>query len=70
MTSYRQINLYLDRDNAGLAATQKALQWSRNYKDKSALYESHNDLNDYLIHCLKQNVQHVRRKSNGWKKSV
>jgi hypothetical protein len=49
MEQYQQINLYLDRDNAGLKHLQNALNWSKKYTDKSQLYQGHNDLNDYLI---------------------
>ncbi len=42
------IDLYLDRDSAGLEATKKALHWSPRYKDQSHLYKDHKDLNDLL----------------------
>jgi hypothetical protein len=38
MEQHEQINLYLDRDSAGLK-----------YLDGSQLYQRHKDLNDYLV---------------------
>lgn len=46
---HQQINLYLDRGNAGLKHLQNALNHSKKYIDKSDLYQGHKDLNDYLI---------------------
>jgi len=48
MEAHSTIHLYLDRDAAGLKATQQALGWSQKYKDKSSLYSSYKDLNDFL----------------------
>lgn len=48
MERHALIHLHLDRDAAGRKATEKVLQWSPKYKDKSALYLGHKDLNDYL----------------------
>jgi DNA primase len=48
MEAHSTIHLYLDRDTAGLKATQQALGWSEKYKDRSSLYSSHKDLNDFL----------------------
>jgi hypothetical protein len=50
MEQHQQINLYLDRDVAGIKHAQKALRWSKKYIDKSQFYQNHKDLNDYLIH--------------------
>jgi hypothetical protein len=50
MEQHQRINLYLDRDNAGLKHRQDALNWSKKYIDKSQLYQHHKDLNDYLVH--------------------
>ena len=48
MERHNSVHLYLDRDAAGLEATAQALHWSQKYKDKSALYKGHKDLNDFL----------------------
>jgi hypothetical protein len=50
MEQHQQINLYLDRDSAGLKHLQNALNWSKKYTDQSLLYQHHKDLNDYLVH--------------------
>jgi len=65
MENHASIRLYLDRDAAGLRATQEALKWSHKYSDKSCLYNGHKDLNDFL-RCnrkteLKQNQRHGMR---------
>ena len=70
MERFSSIHLFLDRDNAGLEATQKALHWSAKYTDKSSLYKRHKDLNDYLVHQGKQSQRHEPQKSPGWKKSL
>jgi hypothetical protein len=49
MEQHEQINLYLDRDSAGLKYLRNALQWSKKYLDGSQLYQRHKDLNDYLV---------------------
>ena len=50
MEENQKINLYLDRDIAGIKNTQRALEWNVKYIDKSNSYKNHKDLNDYLIH--------------------
>jgi hypothetical protein len=57
MEQYQQIQLYLDRDDAGLKHTHKALKWNEKYVDNSHLYKHCKDLNEYLVqqpHHLKQ----------------
>lgn len=53
MEHYSKINLYLDRDQAGAEATQKALHWSQRYTDRSSLFRGYKDFNDYLVHLKK-----------------
>ena len=50
MENHGTINLFLDRDQAGISCTQKALQWDKKYIDQSIKYKNHKDLNDYLVH--------------------
>jgi hypothetical protein len=45
---YKRVNLYLDTDLAGVKSTQKILDWTGNYQDKSLKYGSCKDLNEYL----------------------
>lgn len=57
MEKHESIYLYLDRDHAGVKSTQKALEWSHKYVDRSHLYKNHKDLNESLTqpqHALKQ----------------
>jgi hypothetical protein len=60
MEQHQQINLYLDRDAAGLKHLQIALKWSKKYIDQSQLYQHHKDLNDYLVHQVHQQKQRLR----------
>jgi hypothetical protein len=64
MEEHEQIHLYLDRDKAGLHATQEALKWSIKYIDKSRCYKHSKDLNDYLI---KQHQQQELKQSKRFK---
>ena len=54
MEKHGQINLYLDRDDAGMKCTAAALKLSTKYQDLSALYVNHKDLNDWLVHDRKE----------------
>jgi Toprim-like/CHC2 zinc finger len=49
MNSYEQVRLYLDRDDAGQNCRRKLLQIHNRYIDKSSLYKSHKDFNEWLI---------------------
>lgn len=50
MENHEQVNLYLDRDKAGVNFVQEALKWNQYlYKDRSNLYSNHKDLNDWLV---------------------
>ena len=50
MEKHEQVNLYLDRDKAGINCIQEALKWNQYlYKDQSHLYSNHKDLNDWLV---------------------
>ena len=48
MENHGTINLFLDRDPAGISVTQKALQRDKKYIDQSIKYKNHKDLNDYF----------------------
>lgn len=50
MENYQQVFLLLDRDDAGLKYTQKALEWDAGkYIDRSDFYRHKKDLNEWLI---------------------
>lgn len=48
LEKYPSVQLYLDRDNMGIAVTQDLLALGSKYQDKSILYKDHKDLNEYL----------------------
>lgn len=50
MERHQEVNLYLDRDTAGMNHAREALAWNPDlYKDQSLLYGYHKDLNDWLV---------------------
>ncbi len=50
MERHQEVNLYLDRDTAGMNHVKEALTWNLDlYKDQSHLYGYHKDINDWLI---------------------
>jgi Toprim-like len=63
MEKHEQINLYLDRDKAGLKCTAQAIEWNKEqYKDQSHLYVGHQDLNEWLKSQRRQrHKQRLRR---------
>ncbi|WP_018615440.1 hypothetical protein [Segetibacter koreensis] len=60
MEQHDKINLYLDRDEAGIKNTEVAIKWDTKYIDKSSLYENCKDLNHYLV-LQSQNFKHSHR---------
>ncbi|QLC67173.1 toprim domain-containing protein [Flavobacterium sp. LPB0248] len=63
MEKYERVNLYLDRDTAGLKLTGEALQRQpAKYTDQSFLYDQKKDLNEWLNEAQKVNrSQNFRR---------
>ncbi|HEV8083395.1 MAG TPA: toprim domain-containing protein [Chitinophagaceae bacterium] len=49
MGKYARVNLFLDSDNSGIKATQKAIANNSILKDQSILHKDFKDLNDKLI---------------------
>jgi CHC2 zinc finger/Toprim-like len=64
MENYQAINLYLDRDSAGIKNTLRALDWDKKYIDQSHLYKNHKDLNDYLVQESMRQKQGYRFKNH------
>ena len=64
MEEDKKVNLYLDRDEAGMKNTQLALKWNTKYIDRSNLYKNHKDLNDYLISQSQQLKQSGRQRQH------
>lgn len=48
MEQHEDIGLWLDRDTTGMSYTKYALSLKKGYRDESALYPKHKDLNDWL----------------------
>lgn len=49
MEKHASIDLYLDRDPAGIKCTKDALSISSQFVDKSGLYHMHKDVNEWLL---------------------
>lgn len=49
LETYERINLFLDGDITGKKVTEKALELSSRYEDKSSLYQPYKDLNEWLM---------------------
>ena len=66
LETHQQVNLYLDRDQAGIDQTRYALSISDKYQDHSSLYQNHKDLNDWLIssHCSHRKHLNLKRGLN------
>lgn len=47
--NYRQVNLYLDNDDAGKHATKQLMYRHQHAEDLSTLYDNVNDMNDHLL---------------------
>ncbi|SEW27446.1 toprim domain-containing protein [Chitinophaga arvensicola] len=63
MEQHQTVQLFLDRDTAGINHTQWALKWdSSRYVDHSDFFQGHKDLNDWLI-SHHQNPKETQRRS-------
>lgn len=56
LKNYSDINLFLDNDNAGIKCKSQIIKSFSQAKDYSGLYSNHKDLNEFLIHRIKNNV--------------
>lgn len=53
MERHSQVNLYLDRDKAGMGAMTQAMKWNKDlYRDRSDLYTGFKDFNEWLVNRL------------------
>ena len=60
MEKYESVNLYLDRDEAGIKLTKEALERNpEKFTDQSILYSNNKDLNDWLMQP--QVLKHVKK---------
>ncbi|MDF2932883.1 MAG: hypothetical protein K0R36_2214 [Chryseobacterium sp.] len=56
LKNYSDINLFLDNDNAGIKCKSQIIKSFSEAKDHSGIYSEHKDLNEFLIHKMKNNV--------------
>jgi len=56
LKSYTDINLFLDNDTAGIKCKSQIIKFFPEAKDHSGIYSNHKDLNEFLIHRMKNNV--------------
>ncbi|WP_076752691.1 toprim domain-containing protein [Elizabethkingia anophelis] len=57
LKNYSDINLFLDNDNAGMKCKSVIIKRFPEAKDHSGIYSNHKDLNEFLIHRIKNNVE-------------
>ena len=62
MMGQNSVRLFLDRDMTGQNCTQKALALGSQFKDESSLYQTHKDLNDWMMHIGQSQKQGLRQK--------
>lgn len=56
LKNYSEIHLFLDNDNAGIKCKSEIIKFFPEAKDHSGIYSNHKDLNEFLIHRMKNNV--------------
>ena len=56
LKNYSDINLFLDNDNAGIKCKSQIIKSFSQAKDHSGHYSNHKDLNEFLVHRIKNNV--------------
>lgn len=56
LTKYTDINLFLDNDTAGIKCKSQIIKFFPEAKDHSGVYSNYKDLNEFLIHRMKNNV--------------
>lgn len=56
LKNYPDINLFLDNDNAGIKCRSEIIRSFPEARDHSGIYSNHKDLNEFLIHRIKNTV--------------
>jgi len=64
LKNYPDINLFLDNDNAGIKCKSEIIKSFPEAKDHSAIYSTHKDLNEFLIHRIKNNASNKTEKQS------
>ena len=65
LKNYPNIHLFLDNDNAGIKCRSEIIKFFPEAKDYSGIYSNHKDLNEFLIHRMKNKVSNNTRKQSG-----
>ncbi|KFC23252.1 toprim domain-containing protein [Epilithonimonas lactis] len=56
LKNYPDIHLFLDNDTAGIKCRSEIIRSFPEAKDHSGIYSNHKDLNEFLIHRMKNNL--------------
>jgi len=64
LKNYPDIHLFLDNDNAGIKCKSEIIKFFPEAKDHSGIYSNHKDLNEFLIHRMKNNVSNKAGKQS------
>lgn len=62
--NYSDIHLFLDNDNAGIKCRSEIIKFFPEAKDHSGIYSNHKDLNEFLIHRMKNNISYKAGKQS------
>ncbi|SDQ82586.1 Toprim-like [Chryseobacterium soldanellicola] len=65
LKNYSDINLFLDNDNAGIKCKSEIIKFFPEAKDHSGIYSNHKDLNEFLIHRMKNNLSNKVGEQSG-----
>ena len=66
LSGYQHVYQYLNHDSAGHAAAEKLKQAGIQATDSGGFYRGHNDINDYLKACLKEEQQQRQSQQEQW----
>ncbi|MCS3870698.1 DNA primase [Chryseobacterium ginsenosidimutans] len=64
LKNYRDINLFLDNDNAGIKCRSEIIKFFPEAKDHSGIYSNHKDFNEFLIQRMKNNISNKAEKQS------
>ncbi|MBV6878768.1 toprim domain-containing protein [Epilithonimonas ginsengisoli] len=64
LKNYPDIHLFLDNDNAGIKCRSEIIRSFPAAKDHASFYSNHKDLNEFLIHRMKNNVSNKAGKQS------
>jgi DNA primase len=64
LKNFSDVNLFLDNDRAGVKCKNEIIKLFPEAKDHSGIYPDHKDLNEFLIHRIKNNVTNNSEKKS------